>query len=313
MSDGSRHSMAFVPEVVYGTTPANPVFKPIRHTGTSLGLSKNALQSEELRSDRMIADLRHGSRQVGGDIEFEFSYASFDDLLEAATMGTWAVDTPAVGSDQLECGTVRRSFTIERYFADLLAADNPWHRFTGCEFSGMELQINADAMVTGKFSVLGRDLALGGAVLAGSVYDPATASVPFDSFTGTLSEGGVAIAVVTEISLKLDNGYDPRFVVGDKRTIRPSVKRSNVSGSVTAFFETSALLNKFINETESAIEFDLVDLAGNKYTFELPRIKYTGGQPDVKGEGPITLSMPFQALLDSVSGTNMLITRDPVA
>ena len=30
----------------------------------------------------------------------------------------------------------------------------------------------------------------------------------------------------------------------------------------------------------------------------LPNIKYTGGQPDVSGEGTITLSMPFKALCD---------------
>lgn len=312
MSDGSRHSMALVPEVVYGTTPANPAFIPLRHTGTSLGLSKNAIQSEELRSDRMIADLRHGSRQVAGDVEFELSYESFDTILEAVTMGTWALDSPGVGTDRLKCGVVRRSFTVERLFADLAAIDNPYHRYSGCEFNGMELQINADAMVTGKFSILGRDLVLGGAALAGATYDPAPATSPFDSFTGTLNEGGVAIAVITEISLKLENGLDPRYVVGDKRTIRPSVKRSNVNGSITAYFETSALLNKFINETESSIDFELIDLAGNKYEFTIPRIKYTGGQPDVKGEGPITLSMPFQALLDAASGTNLMIDRTPV-
>ena len=36
-----------------------------------------------------------------------------------------------------------------------------------------------------------------------------------------------------------------------------------------------------------------------------------GGQPDVQGEGPITLSMPFQALLDSTTNTNIIIERTP--
>ncbi|MFA7063569.1 MAG: phage tail tube protein, partial [Methanomethylophilus sp.] len=131
MADGSRHSMRFVPETTYGVTPATPVFDIIRHTGTTLGLSKEALQSEEIRDDRQIADFRHGARQVGGDISIELSYGSFDVILEALLGGTWDTDEPTVGTDQLKAGTTRRSFTVERYFGDILTADKPFHRFTG--------------------------------------------------------------------------------------------------------------------------------------------------------------------------------------
>ena len=61
MANGSRHSMRYVAEATYGTTPATPAFKPIRHTSTTLGLSKESLQSEEIRDDRQIADFRHGA------------------------------------------------------------------------------------------------------------------------------------------------------------------------------------------------------------------------------------------------------------
>ena len=81
MANGSRHSMRYVAEATYGTTPATPAFKPIRHTSTTLGLSKESLQSEEIRDDRQIADFRHGAYQVGGDMNIELSFASFDDLL----------------------------------------------------------------------------------------------------------------------------------------------------------------------------------------------------------------------------------------
>jgi hypothetical protein len=311
MADGSRHSMRLIPEATYGVTPTTPVFDIIRHTGTTLGLSKEALQSEEIRDDRQIADFRHGARQVGGDINIELSYGSFDKIFEALLGGTWAVDTPSAGIDQLKAGTTRRSFTVERYFGDIQSGDKPYHRFTGVEFNTLQLQINANAMITGTVGVVGKDMTTATAIIAGATYNPATTTSPLDSFTGTLNEDGTPIAVITEIQLNLDNGLDPRFVVGSKTTLRPSVGRSNVSGQVTAYFENSLLLDKFINETESDIEFTLPDGAGNLYTFKLPRIKYNGGQPDVQGEGPITLSMPFQALLDSSTGTNIIIERNP--
>jgi hypothetical protein len=305
MADGSRHSLRMVAESSYGVTPSNPVFDYIRHTGTTLGLTKEGLQSEELRDDRQISDFRHGARQVGGDISIELSYGSFDKILEALLGGTWTANV-------LKAGTTRRSFTLERFFGDILPANKPYHRFTGVEFNTLQLQINANAIVTGTIGVVGKDMVTDTAIVPGATYNAVSTTSPLDSFTGTLNEAGTPIAVITEIQLNLDNGLDPRFVVGSKTTLRPSIGRSNVSGTITAYFENSLLLDKFINETESSILFNLPDGVGNNLKFTLPRIKYNGGQPDVQGEGPITLSMPFQALLDAATGTNIIIEREPV-
>lgn len=302
MADGSRHSMRMVEELLYGVTPDTPVFTPIRHTGTTLGLSKESLQSNELRNDRQIADFRGGAYNVAGDISIELSYGSFDKILEGLLGGTWT-------GDELTAGVVRRSYTIERYFADLAGADKPYHRFTGVEFNTLALQISANAMVTGTIGVLGSDMETDTAIITGATYDAATTTRPMDSFTGSLTEGGVPIAVVTEVTLNVNNGLATRYVVGQRNSIRPSIGRSNVTGTMTAYFENSLLLDKFINDTPSSLAFTLPDGSANELEFELPRIVYTGGQPDVTGEGPITLSMPFQATLDPVSGTNIIIRR----
>lgn len=312
MANGSRHSMRFVAESTFGVTPATPAFETLRHTSSSIGLSKEALQSAELRDDRQISDFRHGAFQVAGDIGFELSYGSFDTLLEALLCGTWETDAPAVGTDRLKAGITRRSFTVERFFGDILSADKPYHRVLGAEVNSMSLSISANAMVTGSFGILGQSMETDTAAIVGATYGAATTTSPLDSFSGTLTEGGSSIAVITEIQLNVENGLEARYVVGSNQSIRPSIGRSNVSGQITAYFENSSLLDKFIDETESAIVFTLPDGAGNQYTVTLPRIKYTGGQPDVSGEGPITLSMPFQALLDSTADTNIMIDRTPV-
>lgn len=384
MANGSRHSMAFVAEATYGVTPASPAFKALRHTSAALALSKELLESEELRSDREVVDVRHGAFQVGGDMGFELSYGSFDDFFQGLLGGTWSTahDTgaaiqiaatvgtftratgsfvtdgfvigdlvsatgftnpgnlgrftvtavaaltltvsPAQGqtmvveaagarqiksSSNVRTGVTRRSFTIERNFGDILSADKPYHRFTGVELNGMELQVNANAMVTGTFNFVGQGINLGTAILAGATYVAAPTTSPLDSFTGTLTEGGTAIAVITEISLTVENGLEPRFVVGSKQSLQPSIGRAKISGSVTAFFENSTLLDKFVNETESSLEFTLPDAAGNAYRVFLPRIKYTGGQPDVSGEGPVTLSMPFMALRHPGVGYSMVLEK----
>lgn len=387
MANGSRHALRIVPEVVYGTTPATPAFQPIRHTGCTIAVSKDSLQSEELRDDRQIADFRHGAVRVGGDIPVEVSFGSHDTILEALLGGTWVPTkqtlnqqvsatttglaraagsfltdgfvvgdvvinsgftnagnnglfriaagltattmplTPLAGqtlaveaaasrtvSSQraiLKAGTTRRSFTAERYFADILTANKPYHRFTGVEFNTMAMEVRANAMATATFGVVGQGGTVNTAIVVGATVAAPTTTSPVDGFSGTLNEGGIPVAVVTAITLNLNNALEPRFVVGSKNTILPSTGRSNCTAQVTAYFEDSSLLEKFLNETESSLDFTMPDTAGNILKVTLPRIKYTGGQPDVSGEGPITLSMPLQALLNSGTGTNIQIERIP--
>lgn len=312
MSDGSAHDLYLVEESAWGVAEATPAFDVIRHVGCTLGMTKNSLQSDEVRKDRQIAGFKLGSRQIGGGIPFELSYGSFDQILEAVLCGTWAADTPALGTDQLKVGTTRRSFNALRYFSDIQSVDKPYHLFTGVEFSSMSLAISADAKVTGEFTTIGKGQTLSTTEPAGATYNAVTTTDIIDSFTGTLDEGGSAIGVVTELTLNLDNGLESRFVVGSNETIRPSIKRSNVTGQMTVFFENSTLLEKFLNETDSSIQCTLVDLAGNQYDIYVPKIKYTGGQPDVSGDGPITLAMPFQAVYDATAATNFYIERTPV-
>lgn len=302
MADGSRHSLYMTPEATYGVTPDMPDFETVRHTGTTLALSKNTTQSEELRPDRQIADYRHGAYQIGGDISAEFSFGSFDTILEAACMGTWE-------NDILKAGVERRSFSVMRHFSDMSSTDKPYHLFTGIEFNNLSLQIAPDAIVNATFTVLGKGVETLSSEPTDAEYQDVATGAVLDSFTGTLTESGSTIAVITEIQLNLENSLEARFVVGSKETIRPQVGRSNVSGQITAYFENSDLLDKFINETESSIEFTMPDNSGNQYTITLPRIKYNGGQPDVSGQGAITLSMPFQALYDDTAESNIVIER----
>lgn len=314
MANGSRHGLFAVKETAYGVTPVDPVFDTVRITGTTLGLTKEGLQSDEIRSDRQIADYRLGNNQVGGDINFELSYGSFDKFLQAVLLsGDWETGVPIVGAAQIKTGVTRSSFTLVRHFADLAAASKPFYIYSGVEINTMSLSISPSAMVTGTFSVVGKSqtAATDLTSLGTPTFDAPTTTSPMDAFTGTLLEGSEEIAVITEITLTLENGIEPRFVVGSKDTIKPSVARANLTGQITAYFEDSRLVDKFLNETDSSIQFTLPDTDGNELTFVIPRIKYTGGQPDVDGEGPITLSMPFQALYDAVSENNFFIHRKP--
>lgn len=392
MSDSARHQLYHVLETVYGTTPTTPALTTLRHISNSLAIAKAGVMSEELRSDRQVADFRHGVRQCAGEIGGELSYGSYDAMLEAALLGTWAAKfTPTIGTDisaasgdnsinsagaafpayepgdrisiagftgtvgnnqsflkvvsrtaskivvsggvalvtdaagesvtvtsltqVLKAGTTRRSFSFQRTYSDQSDADGSRHVFKGSEITKLSVGFTAgdDPKVTVGLGVIGKDLAILVAEITGATYPAVTTTKMMDCLRGAILEGGAAIGVITETQLTLENGLQPRFVVASDSTILPSIGRSVLNGTSTAFFENKTLLEKFLNETASSIAFRLEDLVGNAYTFKIPNVTYTGGQADVSGQGAITIPLPWQAIYDPTSATQITIERHPAA
>tara|TARA_R110000868_G_scaffold338663_1_gene599435 strand:+ start:8887 stop:9804 length:918 start_codon:yes stop_codon:yes gene_type:complete len=303
IANGAQHSIHYIAEATYGTTPSTPTWIPLPHTGTSLSLSKDAIESEKLRGDRQVEDFRHGNKSISGDISSELEYAAFDDILEAVLCGTWATDV-------LKAGVTRRSFTVERKFADLTTPE--YHRYTGCEFNTLSLSVSPNSMVGATFGVIGKDLVLATAAVASSTYSADVGNSPFDSFTGSISEGGSTIGTVTSIDITIENGLEPLFSVGSSTTNRPSIGKSRATGSLTTYFESKTLYEKFINETSSAITLTLTDVAGNSYEIDMSTVKYNSGSPDVSGEGSVTISMDFVALFNGSDSSQIVITRADV-
>lgn len=300
IASGSRHELTFIKEITPGTTPANPQTACLRHVGCSINLSRDSFQSNELRGDRMIADVRTGCDKVGGGIDFELSYCEFDPLLAAALAGNWT-------SDVLKAGSAEHAFTMQRAFGN-----GAYGIYRGCYINQLSLSIKPNAMVTGSFTVAG----MSGEFVAAPLCAAPTASQEnrgYDSYTGTLESGGTEIAVITGLDMSLDNGIEPQFVIGSKTAPFVSFGRSNLSGTVTAFFADRTMLDLFLNETPASLSFTfgLTDGSENAYSLHIPRAIYTGADAPASGEGPITLSMPFMAVLDPTEGTNIKLTRHP--
>src|SRR5574343_882994 len=99
---GSEHGLAYCSEATFCTTPPTPSMISLRHTGSSLVLSKDTFQSAELRADRQISDFRHGNKRAQGDINIELSFAEYDTLIAAALGGSWQAAW-TVTSNDIKC------------------------------------------------------------------------------------------------------------------------------------------------------------------------------------------------------------------
>lgn len=297
-ASGSRHKMGYVAETTFGVTPATPAFKALRHNTTSLQLNRASFGSNELRSDRMIADYRAGAKTVEGNVVTELSKTSHDDFFAAALCGDWATNV-------LKAGTARKSFTVERYFEDI----DQYIRYRGVQVDQLQMSMTTGGIVGVTFGLWGMDQdPLSQEPVTGATYPAAPTTATMDALSGSIEEGGVAIAVVTEVSLSLNNNLNPRFVIGSANSLEPSIGRSNLTGSVTAFFEDGSLYNKFVNNVSSSLKVVCSD-GSDSFQFLVPKLKYTGAETPVSGEGPVSITMPFQGIYDPVTGTNFQITR----
>jgi hypothetical protein len=70
------------------TNPGPSGGQVLRRVGSTLKLAKDTYQSAEIRTDRQIVDMRHGTRRVTGSISGEFSPGTYFDWLEASLRGT---------------------------------------------------------------------------------------------------------------------------------------------------------------------------------------------------------------------------------
>ncbi len=225
-------------------------------------------------------------------------------LLVAIPASTTAVTVRP--GNQIKVGVIQKSFSIERRFVDI----DQYLVFAGCVANTFSLNVAAGQMLTGSIGFVGSKLTVTGTELA--VPGAAPTAEVFSAFEGSILDGDTVIAIVTALTMNMQNGVEANFVVGSDETPQLSFGRANLSGTVTAFFEDAVLLNKFINETPASLKLTLTDKAFNVLDFDIPNIRYNGGDIPVNTEQSLQIEMPWQAILDVSDATNLLITRNPV-
>ena len=86
VSDTNRVQLAYVEETSFGQQVTGSNLQTLRHTGETLKQETGIQVSQEIRSDRQIADVARTSIHASGQINYEMSYGAYDDLLAAALL-----------------------------------------------------------------------------------------------------------------------------------------------------------------------------------------------------------------------------------
>jgi len=299
-SQGSRSSLAYIAETTFGTTPATPTFATLPFNTHSLDVTKDRVEGNEIQADRMPRVDRHGNKQAGGSIEVDLRKGDYDAFLESAFLNSFSTNT-------LKIGTAPKYFSIEDAANDI----SQFRLFTGMSVSTLNVSIAPNQMVTATFDMVGKTGTQ--AATTGSTGGTPTASsanAPFDSYSGTIEDGGSAISIVTSIDFSVTNSLAPTFVVGSDSAQQLEFGRAVIEGTMTVYYEDAALINKFLNETESSIEVSVNDPSGaSAYTFLFPRVKYNGASVPVQNPQSRLITLPFVSLYDTSENSNLVLTR----
>lgn len=219
-----------------------------------------------------------------------------------------ATPTFAMKGKVCKVGTTLRTFSIERGFLDIAQ----YMVFRGCAVNTMDISIQPDAIPGITFNMIG----MGFDDWASSSFDSAPTAAPTNEgmspFDGRVWENGAPIAIITGLDISLNNNRELEAVVGATESPDVFEGDSMTSGTVTMLFQDATQASKFVNETETKIWMRLPDPddATAFLNICMNRVKLNGGAPTAPRTGPVTLSMPFEALYDATNDiTSFFIQR----
>lgn len=298
-AQNSRRQLAFVAEGTFGTTPATPQTQLIEFVTFDAELNAEQLNSTAVRSDRQVGFSRRGNLGVEGSLAVELAPDNYDAFLEATLGGTWT-------GNVLKIGNTARSFAMEEGFTDIAQ----YRVFNGVTFNTLSMQVTPDALIQATFGLMGSTATAFSGTSIDSTPTAVTKKDVFFHEGGTINEGGSAVAFITGISFELTNNITGNRALGNTAYRSMSLGRVEVTGTVTALFENTALYNKFRNSTTSSLSFALsAGSPGETLTFTFPDVRYTSGTLQRGDTGPVLVELGFTSIYESAAGTSLSITR----
>jgi len=209
-------------------------------------------------------------------------------------------------------GTTRKSFTVEKLFSDLSPLE--YQLYTGMRVGSMDLTITPGAIINGTFSFQGKNLtASSSSAAAGtqalSVNDVMNA---VDNITDILVDGvpvSDQAACFTNVQFTVENNLRDQPCIGSLALGGIGIGRTNVSGTLEAYFRSRALFEKYLNFDTVSVSFRAT-LGGNSYLFDFPAVKFTSGQVVAGGnDQDVITSLNFEAKRDATSDFMVAINR----
>lgn len=117
ISKGVAKVVAYKKETTWGTLAGASSGKQVRRVTADFNLTKETYESNEIRTDRQLADFRHGVRSADGTLSGELSPNSYSDFMQSLVGKDFAAVT-AISSLSVTIAASSQLWTITRATGD---------------------------------------------------------------------------------------------------------------------------------------------------------------------------------------------------
>lgn len=296
MSSGAKQVVYLTAETQIGTTPARPTWTTLPFKSSSLDGTANKTDSDTIVDGRIGRGGVITRMEVGGDLEVNAAYGTYDALLEAAFYNQWS-------DNALTIGSTRKTFSVVRGYTDI----TNYHTFTGCHLSRLKIDIPEEGLITFSFGMAGLNRSQANTAPSGTISPAALSEELTNVGVGELKADGATlkgVACVTAFSFELDNGLKVQNCLGNGLAAGKQIEgKASIKGSFEVAWSQKAaeLYEKQFANGKLALEIPFGDAAGNKYILSLPVVTITGRLPS--GGSEDLLKTTFEYMVQDQSPT----------
>ena len=282
MSSGSKQLVHISKETVNGTTPSPFARSVIPFTEITLDAAATKEDSNSILDSRLAQKGAVTGVEYAGDLNSEWRFGVFDDLIAAAAFNNWQADTPVIDQDTLTFGgTTRQSFSVLRGYTDI----NNYHTFRGVHVNTVNISIPEQGLVTIGFGLMGKGRTVASSLPAGTVTTPTLTPTFSNVSVGDILIDGVSqvgVACITAFDFTWDNTMQVQRCLGAGLDIGALIETmANGTGSFTAAWSTGAAANyeKQFTNTTIGLQVVIKDSSNNEYVLTLPKVEITASLP----------------------------------
>lgn len=114
IAKGTAKVVAYKKETTWGTLAGAASGKQLRRVTASFNLTKDSYESGEIRTDRQVADFRHGVRSAEGSLNGELSAGTYSDFMQSLVARDFATVTAVTGLSVTIAAGTAPLYTVTR-------------------------------------------------------------------------------------------------------------------------------------------------------------------------------------------------------
>jgi len=203
-------------------------------------------------------------------------------------------------------GTTLRSFTLQRDYNDL---SSEFARYVGCMIDQFSLNVETDSIITGSMNIMGKNEESASSTLGSVTAAPSNQVMNAIDHVPTIEEATSAIEIIN-FGFQFNNNLRTRPVVGQLGSNELGKGGISVTGTLRAYFQDSALFDKYLNFNETSLALVTEDASGNAYVWDIPAIKFTDGSRVAGGRNQdVVADLSFGVKRDAADGNMIKIAR----